>query len=81
MIAPTSEISHQDKLGRNLAVGHIVTFSHHNHLYIGQITRLTPKMIRVKFLAYRTNVVVAKYPNDVIQLDDSDVSWYLLKNG
>ena len=75
-----TEILHQDKLNRVLTADQVVVFSHHNHLYIGRITKLTPKMVRIRFLGHKTKLVVVKYPNDVIRLDESDVSWYLLKN-
>lgn len=76
-----SQISHQDMLGRDLAVDQVVAFSHHNHLYLGRVVKLNPKMIRIKMLNQRSNRSLTKYPHDVVQLAESDVSWYLLKNG
>ena len=71
---------HKDKLGRTLAEGDCVAFPSANTLCIGTITKINPKMLKVKqvgstgYWARGTN----KYPEDLVKLDGEDVTMYLL---
>lgn len=38
---------HRDCLGREVKEGDHVAFSHHNTLYVGKVTKMTPKQVRV----------------------------------
>lgn len=73
---------HYDKLGRLLGEGDCVAFPSANTLCIGTITKVNPKMLKVKQLgstgywARGTN----KYPSDLVKLEGEDVTMYLLKN-
>ena len=73
---------HYDKLGRLLSEGDCVAFPSSNTLCIGTITKVNPKMLKVKQLgstgywARGTN----KYPSDLVKLEGEDVTMYLLKN-
>lgn len=72
---------HRDKLGQDLAVDDCVTFPVSNSLEIGKVTKLNNKMVKVqrvgtKYYASEWN----KYPSDLVKLDTSLVTLYLLKN-
>lgn len=41
------EIYHEDRLGRNVSVGDYVTFAHSNYMYVGRVTKLNPKMLKI----------------------------------
>lgn len=73
---------HKDRIGRPIAVGNIVAFPSHNSLSVGTVTKLNPKMIKVKRLRgaskYDTHEQ-NKYPADTVILDGPDLTMYLLK--
>lgn len=76
----TKEIPvHKDKLGRNIDIGDFVAFPQSNSLYVGKITKLNPKMIKVLSLP-KAKSDYNKYPIDVVKLEASDMTWFLLKN-
>jgi hypothetical protein len=68
---------HKDPLGNKLIEGDYVAWASHNHLKIGTVYKLTPKMVLVipTGKQYRDR----KYPKDVIKINDSKVSMYMLK--
>jgi hypothetical protein len=78
----TKTPEHFDKLGRLLAEGDCVAFPSSNSLCIGTISKLNPKMVKVKQLgatgywARGSN----KYPADLVKLDGEEVTMYLLKH-
>ena len=76
-------IEHQDKLGRDLAVGDAVAFPDHNGLMIGKITKLNPKMISIQSVDTRrrkwSDTDYRKYPYETVRLDAVDLTLYLLK--
>ena len=73
---------HKDRLGRELRVGDFVAYPSHNSLQFGKVEKLNNKMVGVipavsKRPIYRnTN----KYPDDLVRLEASDMTWYILKN-
>jgi hypothetical protein len=69
---------HQDKLGQDLAVDDCVTFPAHNSLVIGKVIKLNNKMVKVR--SVKNTMTWNKYPDDLIKLDSSVVTLYLLKN-
>ena len=74
-------IEHRDKLGRPLKVGDCVAYPGYNHLDIGIIKKINPKMVKiVKVGAKYRHDGSNKYPEDVVLLEGSEVSMYLLKN-
>ena len=74
-------IEHRDKLGRLLKVGDCVAYPGYNHLDIGIIKKINPKMVKiVKVGAKYRHDGSNKYPEDVVLLEGSEVSMYLLKN-
>lgn len=80
MTAKTKDApEHFDKLGRPLTLGNYVAFPAYNGLEIGVVTKLNPKMIKIKRLGkgWEQN----KYPQDIIVLDSDEMVFYILKNG
>lgn len=75
---PKIEIQHLDKLGRPLSLGNYVAYPAYNGLEIGIVTKLNPKMIKLKRLnrSWEQN----KYPQDTIVLDSDEMVFYILKN-
>ena len=69
---------HEDALGNKLAKGDYVAYSSHNHLRIGIVYKLTPKMVFV--IPAGRQYWDRKYPNDVVQLNDPKLSLYMLKH-
>ena len=73
---------HKDKLGRLINIGDFVAYPSHNSLGFGKVVKLNEKMVGVipavsKHPIYKnTN----KYPDDLVRLDASDMTWYILKN-
>jgi len=74
---------HKDKLGRIINVDDFVAYPDHNSLEFGKVVKLNAKMIGVwpvinasKWRTKNTN----KYPADLIRLEASDMTWYILKN-
>lgn len=75
---------YNDLVGKPLAVGAPVAYSERNMLRVGFIEKFTPKMVRIVKTKSNTNRYgspsVAKYPYDVVMLDEKLVTMYLLKN-
>ena len=77
----TKEIPvHKDKLGRALVDGDFVAFPSGNCLCVGKIVKSTPKMVKILGLP-RAIWEFRKSPTDVVRLESSDMTWYMLKNG
>ena len=75
------QITHKDRLDQDLAVGDCVAYPSSNSLVIGVITKFNPKMIKVSQLpAGRHSWETNKYPTDLVKLDSSAVTMYLLRN-
>lgn len=70
---------HKDKLGRMINVGDFVAFPQDNSLSVGKITKLNPKMVKVLRLPTAKSDY-NKYPTDVVRLEASDMTWFMLKN-
>lgn len=70
---------HKDKLGRLIRIGDFVAYPESNSLCVGTIVKLNPKMIKVaRINKYRWES--NKYPDDCVKLEQSDMTWYILKN-
>ena len=73
---------HRDKLGRLLSVGDAVCYPSHNSLELGTIKKLNPKMVKVWEAgrqAGRWYTGSNKYPGDLVKVEGSEVTMYLLK--
>lgn len=75
-----AEPDHIDKLGRPLVLGNYVAYPAYNGLEIGIVTKLNPKMIKVKRMG-KSHWEQNKYPHDTIVLDSDEMVFYILKNG
>lgn len=71
---------HKDKLGRILAVGDAVCYPVSNTLYVGTVTKLNAKMVKVQKISKNPRPSeLNKYPADVIKLDSAEVTFYALQ--
>lgn len=72
---------HKDKLGHEIAVGDAVCYPVSNMLYIGTVTKLNAKMVKVQRISKaKWPAEHNKYPDDIIKLNSSDVTFYVLQN-
>lgn len=69
----------KDILGRDIKVGDFVAFPHSNSLYLGQISKINPKMLRVHPVKGRSKDGYLKYPHETVLVDASYVTMYILK--
>ncbi len=74
---------HKDKLGRLIELDDFVAYPQSNSLRVGKITKLNRIMVKVlditkpgKYKPSEYN----KYPHDCVKLEQSDMTWYILKN-
>ena len=82
------DITHLDVLGQSLKVNDFVAYPSssglgRNQLKIGQITAMTPKMVKVVHVQRRSVYearVTTRYPGDCVRLADDLITLYLLKN-
>lgn len=75
---------HKDIIGRRLKVGDYVAVNVYNRLEVAQVTKLNPKMVRIKILNAKTNQWYTgehnRYPVDMAILDSEYLTFYLIKN-
>lgn len=71
---------HRDILGQPLAIGDAVVFPSSNSMYVGTITKLNPKMVKVRRVGSSYNWEQNKYPSDLVRVHGPEVTMYLLKN-
>lgn len=73
---------HKDKLGKKLAVGQYVAYPMHNMLEFGRVEKINPRMISVGTMpnARSRRSTYKKYPHDLVVMEDSMMTWYVLKN-
>lgn len=80
----TKVIDHNDKLGAKIELGSCVAYPDGNHLHIGTVKKLNPKMIKIsKFNDVSrkwTRSTINKYPDDCIVIEGPRVTMYLIKN-
>ena len=68
-------------MGRLLAIGDYVAYPSSNQLKIGRIAKINAKMIGVnKVPVGNWKDHSNKYPEDLIKLDEQEMTFYLLKN-
>lgn len=77
----TNTSQHQDLLGQPINVGDCVAVAHGHFLFVAQVIKLNPKMVKVQRLGRGRVWSINKYPNEMIVLDPQDVTFYLLKKG
>lgn len=73
---------HKDKLGRVINVGDFVAYPSHNSLQFGKVMKLNNKMVGVipAITKHPVHNNTNKYPADLVRLEASDMTWYILKN-
>ncbi len=73
---------HKDKLGRPINVGDFVAYPQRNSLEFGRVMKLNAKMVGVvpAISKYKVYGNTNKYPNDLVRLEASDMTFYLIKN-
>lgn len=71
-----------DKLGREIVVGDCVAVPVGNHLRVGRVTALTPKMVRVEELnMLKWQAKWIKYADDLVVVEGPGITMLLLKAG
>jgi hypothetical protein len=75
-------MEHKDLLGREVNLDDTVAFVHHNMMYVGKITKITPKQVRVIPLIsqYRQSDGYLKYTNQCVLIGGPDLTAHLLRN-
>lgn len=73
---------HRDKLGRVINIGDFVAYPSHNSLGLGKVVKINSKMIGlIPAVSKRpVNSNTNKYPADLVRLEATDMTWYILKN-
>lgn len=73
---------HLDLQGREVKEDDAVAFVHHNSMYIGKVTKVTPKQIRVIPLLsmYRNDTGYLRYTNQCVLIGGPDLTMHLLKS-
>ena len=69
---------HKDLLGNAITDKCSVVYPSHNQLRLGTIHHTTPKMVCVTPIGKTS--ISRKYPYEVLVVDDSKVTLYILKN-
>ena len=69
---------HRDILGQPLAVGDAVVYPSSNTMYVGTVTKLNPKMVKVKRVGKGRGWEQNKYPEDLARVSGPEVTMYLL---
>lgn len=70
---------HRDILGQPLGIGDAVVYPSSNTMYVGTITKLSPKMVKVKRVGVKYSWEQNKYPADLAKVSGAEVTLYLLK--
>lgn len=86
-VRPKKEpIVHRDLVGRKILVGDIVAFAQGGEQYVGKITKLTPKRVKInRITQYAPNVYwrqesYQRSPDDVVIIEGVYVTAYIMKN-
>lgn len=70
---------HLDRMGEPVLQGSVVAYANSNKLSIGVVTKINPKMIRVRRVGSR-GAATLKYSADCLVIDDARASFWLLKH-
>lgn len=72
---------HFDLLGREITMGSVVAAPCYSGLMVAKVCKLNPKMIGISRLPSNgSSHLVNKYPCDLVMIDSTDVTFYLLKH-
>lgn len=69
---------HKDILGNEIAESTVVAYPLGNKLKIGVVKKCTPKMLSI--IPVGKQYWDRKYPQEVLVVNDSKISFYILKN-
>lgn len=74
---------HLDLLGRTVKEDDYVAFTHHNSLYVGKVTKITPKQVRVIPLDGKRwgEQGLLKYTSQCCLVGGAELTFHILKNG
>lgn len=77
-------IEHRDLLNKKLSVGDIVAFAESGTQYVGKITKLTPKRVKInRITALYPSRIQKEYqrpPCDVVIIEGAHVTAYIMAN-
>lgn len=80
-MAKTPLPEHKDKLGKLIAIGDYVAYPYSNTLKIGRVAKINAKMIGINRVPVgRWKDYSNKYPEDIVKLDEKEMTFWLLKN-
>ena len=68
-----------DLLLNPINIGSFVAFTHHSSMNIGQVIKITTRMIRIKLVKRSSSYSYLKHPREVVILNDELLAIYLLK--
>ena len=71
---------HTDILGQPLSEGNYVAISHHNAMHICAVTKLNPKMIRVRPITHKNGDGYLIYSSQSVLLSGPDALAYILRH-
>jgi len=71
---------HKDLFGQLISIGDCVVYPRSNMMMVGTVVKLNPKMIGVKAVGARNWGSCNKYPTELVKVNGSEVTMYLLKN-
>ena len=80
------EIEHRDLLNKRLSVGDIVAFAESGSQYVGKITKLTPRRVKInRITAHDPNrsfkqTAYQRPPDDVVIIEGAHVTAYIMAN-
>lgn len=74
---------HLDLLGREVKIDDYVGFVHHNQMYVGKVTKVTPKQVRVipTMSTYRNDTGYLKYTSQCVLIGGPELTYMILKHG
>lgn len=74
---------HLDLLGREVKIDDYVGFVHHNQMYVGKVTKVTPKQVRVipVMTKYRQDTGYLKYTSQCVLIGGPELTYMILKHG
>lgn len=74
---------HKDLLGREVKIDDFVGFVHHNSMYVGKVTKVTPKQVRVipVLSNYRSDTGYLKYTSQCVLIGGPELTYLILRHG
>lgn len=78
-------IEHRDLLNKPISVGNIVAFAEGGSQYVGKITKLTPKRVKINRITapdpgWYQQTAYQRPPDDVVIIDGAHVTAYIMAN-